>query len=99
MDYYALIEKKINELKSEIINYIRKVLVEEKGYKIGERVYSYDDVTHHKYAFEILEDRILYGEAYEGDTYYKYACNLEYKNVEQLKELLHESYHVLNCKV
>ena len=98
MDYYALTEKKINELKSEIINYIRKVLVEEKGYKIGERVYFYDDVTRYKYAFEILEDKILFGEAYEG-TYYNYACNLEYKNVEELKELLHESYHVRNCKV
>jgi len=94
MDYYALTEKKINELKFEIIDYIREVLVEEKGYKIGERAYFYDDVTHHRYAFEILEDKILYGEAYVGNIYYKYACNLEYKNVEQLKELLHEAYHV-----
>lgn len=94
MDYYALTEKKINELKFEIIDYIREVLVEEKGYKIGERAYFYDDVTHHRYAFEILEDKILFGEAYEGNTYYNHAYNIEYNNVEELKELLHKSYHV-----
>ena len=52
MDYYALIEKKINDLKNEINDYIRKVLTEEKNYKVGDRVRIYDDVTHHEYALK-----------------------------------------------
>lgn len=95
MDYYALIEKKINDLKNEINDYIRKVLTEEKNYKVGDRVRIYDDVTHHEYAFEIMEDRILYGENYKGDTYYKYARNLEWADIDELKEYLHEAYHVI----
>ena len=96
MDYYALIEKKLNDIKFEIIDYIRNVLTEEKGYKVGDKAVFYDNITHHEYAFEIMEDRILYGENYKGDVFYRYAANLEYKNVDDLKELLHNAYHVLH---
>lgn len=94
MDYYALIEKKLNEIKTEIIGYIREVLIKEKGYSVGDRVTLFDYVTYHEYAFEIMPDRILYGENYKGDTFYNYASNIEFKSVDELKQLLHDAYHV-----
>ena len=93
MDFYAQVEKKVNDLKAEIISYINIVLTGEKGWKIGDRVKVYDEVTHHEYAFEILRDRILYGEYYSGDTFYQYARNIEWMSVDELKNLLHDAYH------
>lgn len=93
MDYFAVIEKKIEELKTEIIRYIRKVLIEEKCYKVGDRAIFYDEIDHHEYAFEIQSDIIMYGENYQGDTYYYHARNLQWMDVDELKRLLHEAYH------
>jgi len=93
MDYYALIEKDIESLRWKIIGYIREVLTNEKNYKVGERAVVYDEITHHEYAFEMMDDRILYGENYRGDTYYQYCSNIEWKSVDELKNLLHDAYH------
>lgn len=95
MDYYALIEKDIESLRWKIIGYIREVLTNEKNYKVGDRAVVYDEVTHHEYAFEMMDDRILYGENYRGDNYYQYCSNIEWKSVDELKQLLHDAYHVI----
>ena len=93
MDYFAVIEKKIEELKGEIIRYIREVLINEKGYKVGDRAIFYDEIDRHEYAFEIHSDLVMYGENYEGQAYYYHARNLQWMDVDELKRLLHEAYH------
>jgi hypothetical protein len=94
MDYYAIIEQKVNDLRAEIVDCIRKVLIEEKGWNIGDRVVFRDDITRHEYAFLIMNDRILYGENYHGDSFLNSAWNIANFEVDALKDLLHEACHV-----
>lgn len=51
-DYYSICEKKLNELHEEIVDSIINVLIEEKGYKVGDAPKHYD-------TFVIMSDRLI----------------------------------------
>lgn len=95
MDYFALIEKELNELKGKIINYIRAVLCGEKCYSAGDKIKTYNEKEGCYYVFAVENGNILYGEYYEDDSFYRYCKNIEWCTIDELKDLLHDAYHVL----